>query len=341
VASRLKLALILVALACLVPAAAARAASGAYSTAAPTTTTSGADPGATAATIPTAHLNIRAKGLSGGRATILQRLKVVGHLAPFAPNQTVLMRVFRNGAVVRRRNVTPKKVSGSDSGVFGLAFRVKKDAHFRVTAYHALSAQLSEASAAPESFKVRFPGLHEGQRSPLVTLLNQLLRGKGYPASNSHRYDSSTARAVLAFRKVNGLHRTGATASSGIFRTLFRGGGGFHLKHPTAGHHVEADISRQVMVLASNGKAQWIFPVSSGKPSTPTIRGLFHFYRRTPGYNSLSMYYSVYFHGGYATHGYHSVPNYPASHGCLRSPIPVAHFIYNWISLGDPIYVYG
>jgi lipoprotein-anchoring transpeptidase ErfK/SrfK len=95
------------------------------------------------------------------------------------------------------------------------------------------------------------------------------------------------------------------------------------------------------MVLASNGKPQWIFPVSSGKPSTPTIRGHFHFYRRTPGYNSLSMYYSVYFHGGYATHGYHSVPNYPASHGCLRSPIPVAHFIYNWINLGDSIYVYG
>jgi lipoprotein-anchoring transpeptidase ErfK/SrfK len=53
------------------------------------------------------------------------------------------------------------------------------------------------------------------------------------------------------------------------------------------------------------------------------------------------MYYSVYFHGGYATHGYASVPTYPASHGCLRNPIPNAVFIYNWLDYGDVFYVYG
>ena len=34
-------------------------------------------------------------------------------------------------------------------------------------------------------------------------------------------------------------------------------------------------------------------------------------------------------------------PNYPASHGCLRAPIPDAVFIYNNISIGEPIYVYS
>jgi lipoprotein-anchoring transpeptidase ErfK/SrfK len=53
------------------------------------------------------------------------------------------------------------------------------------------------------------------------------------------------------------------------------------------------------------------------------------------------MYYSVYFHGGYATHGYHSVPTYNASHGCVRNPIPDSKFIYNWIHLGESIWVYG
>ena len=49
---------------------------------------------------------------------------------------------------------------------------------------------------------------------------------------------------------------------------------------------------------------------------------------------------SNYFIGGYAIHGYASVPNYAASHGCLRVPIPNAVSIYNWIDIGDPIYTY-
>ena len=32
--------------------------------------------------------------------------------------------------------------------------------------------------------------------------------------------------------------------------------------------------------------------------------------------------------------------DYPASHGCLRNPIPTASHIYNWIDIGDPIHVY-
>ena len=47
------------------------------------------------------------------------------------------------------------------------------------------------------------------------------------------------------------------------------------------------------------------------------------------------MYYSVYWHGGYAIHGYHSVPPYPASHGCVRNPIPESIFIYDWVKHRD------
>ena len=46
------------------------------------------------------------------------------------------------------------------------------------------------------------------------------------------------------------------------------------------------------------------------------------------------MYYSYYFYGGYAIHGYHSVPNYPASHGCLRTFIADQPEIYDRIFLG-------
>ena len=50
--------------------------------------------------------------------------------------------------------------------------------------------------------------------------------------------------------------------------------------------------------------------------------GKYRFYRKSPGYNAKGMYYSSYFVGGYAIHGFDPVPTYPASHGCLRIPDP-------------------
>ena len=52
------------------------------------------------------------------------------------------------------------------------------------------------------------------------------------------------------------------------------------------------------------------------------------------------MYYSTYFHNGQAIHGFSSVPNQPASHGCLRIPIANAIRVYNWLEFGDVIYSY-
>jgi len=96
-----------------------------------------------------------------------------------------------------------------------------------------------------------------------------------------------------------------------------------------------------VMSLIEGDRPVHTFHVSTGAPATPTIRGKFRFYMRQAGYNAKRMYYSVYFRGGYATHGYASVPNYNASHGCVRNPIPFSRFIYNWVEIGMPIYVYG
>jgi lipoprotein-anchoring transpeptidase ErfK/SrfK len=104
---------------------------------------------------------------------------------------------------------------------------------------------------------------------------------------------------------------------------------------------VEVDISKQVMALADNGRAVHTFHVSTGAAATPSDAGGYTFYSKDPGFNSVGMYYSAYYHGGEATHGYHSVPPYPASHGCIRNPIPDSIFIYNWIDLGMKIWVYN
>ena len=44
--------------------------------------------------------------------------------------------------------------------------------------------------------------------------------------------------------------------------------------------------------------------------------------------------------GAFAIHGYHSVPSYPASHGCVRIPIWVAPRVYSLIDYGTTVYVY-
>jgi hypothetical protein len=183
------------------------------------------------------------------------------------------------------------------------------------------------------------PSAHQGARGTAVRALQSRLSQLGYLIRVSGRFDGTTARAVLAFRKVNRYART-MNASSAVFKKLAAGGGGFKLRYPNAGKHVEFDWSRQVLVLARGGKPDKILHASSGKPSTPTVFGKFHFYSKTPGFNAHGMYYSNYFVGGYAIHGYESVPAYAASHGCIRIPIPSATSVYRWVSLGDTIYVY-
>jgi hypothetical protein len=171
-----------------------------------------------------------------------------------------------------------------------------------------------------------------------VRLFNNLLARLGYVNDQGKSFDSATARAVLAFRKVNRMSWN-SKATGKMFKKLAKGGGGYRVKHPGSGKHVELDISRQVLVLAKGGKTKEIYHTSTGAAATPTPTGTWRFYRKEAGYNNLEMYYSVYWNRGYATHGYKSVPNYPASHGCARNPIPDSKHIYNWIDLGDLMHV--
>ena len=144
---------------------------------------------------------------------------------------------------------------------------------------------------------------------------------------------------MIAFRKANGQERIGY-ASPADYSMVLKGQGAFKPKFPDAGYHVEYDWSRQVLAFVRNGRAVKTYHSSSGAPATPTVFGTFTFYRKEPGTNHLGMVQSNYFIGGYAIHGYKDVPVYPASHGCLRVPIPNAYQIDRQISLGMRIMVY-
>jgi lipoprotein-anchoring transpeptidase ErfK/SrfK len=120
---------------------------------------------------------------------------------------------------------------------------------------------------------------------------------------------------------------------------VLAGQGAWRVRHPRDGRHVEADLSKQVLVLVDGSRVHRIYHISSGKPSTPTVLGRFHVYRKDPGTNAHGMVHSSYFIGGYAIHGYADVPVYNASHGCLRVPIPDSWAIYSWLRIGDVVWV--
>jgi L,D-transpeptidase catalytic domain len=287
-----------------------------------------------------AEMSVRVKALRSGKRPALRRTTALGTLSPFVPGQRVRVEFVRNGRVVAGRRVGVHGTTGAQHGTFRLRSpRLVEPGRYWVRARKPATAEQAGVRAASRRFRLRFPSLTRGDRGRAVKLLNRLLRKRGYRSPKGRRFTATTGSAVLAFRKVNRMVPTWR-ATPVVLSRLLRGRGAVKLRYPRAGRHVEVDLRRQVMVLANGGKPRYTFHVSTGKWSTPTDRGHFRFYRRHPGYNSLRMLDSVYYNGGEAIHGFASVPTYPASHGCVRSPIPDARFIYNWVRLGMSIYVY-
>ena len=262
-------------------------------------------------------------------------VRVRGRINKAAAGETVRVEVFRKGKRRSRRNVRVGR-----RGRFATKVRVGVVGRYRIRAVHRRSKKVAAGTSNRVAISAIRGRARMGAGGPRVELLQKLLAKLGYAIPKTGRFDDATGRAVLAYRKVNRMRRVGS-ANRTIFKRLFAGRGAFRLKYPKAGKHVEADLSRQVLVLAKNGKPWRVYHTSSGKSSTPTVKGRFSFYRQDAGYNAKEMYYSSYFIRGYAIHGYKSVPTYPASHGCLRVPLANAVRIYQWISLGDPIFVYG
>ncbi len=290
-----------------------------------------------------ADVRIVLKNVNGNNVDVGSRVLGVGYVRPFVPNQEVRVWVAKANNVMTAKRQTIRRVRGKNQGRFKIrSKRLIEDGAYRVRAQKDASPNQEGFQAESRKVGVSYPDLDPGMRNNDVRLFNDLLAKQAYYTANGRSYGSATQRAVLAYRKVNRMART-YNATPSIFRTLANGNGGFKLEHPGAGKHVETDLSRQVMVLAAGGEAKHIFHISSGTPATPTIQGHHVFTRKQYGTNSLGMVHSVYFgptNRGYATHGYKSVPTYPASHGCLRNPIPNSLFIYNWIDIGDDIWVY-
>jgi hypothetical protein len=286
------------------------------------------------------QMTLKLERVGGTRSTVLagSRVRVRGMVGAFVPNEIVTVRVASNGQKVHAESVVMQE--GPDgSGTFVLSYRATRIGRLVVRAVHDPTPALGALDAVGRSVDVlpRRVGPDSGRAA--VRALQRRLRRLGYVVGARGAYDARTARAVLAFRKVTGMPRR-FDASSSVMRAIAHGAGWFRIRRPTHGRHIEADLSRQVIALISNGRVERIYPVSSGAPSTPTVRGAFRVYSKTPGTNAKGMVDSAYFSGAYATHGYPSVPAFPASHGCLRVPILDARSLFRWIRIGTRVDVY-
>jgi hypothetical protein len=260
---------------------------------------------------------------------LLDKVTAAGKVPGAAAGTQVTVTVEASG-----RTVDKKQVTTNATGGFSFPFAIDSCCNYSVT------ATSSGQSSPAQRFTVRVP--KHLRKGPITRLYNDSLLRQGFyiGRNSSSRFTLGSRLGTAAFRKVNNMARN-MEYKPIIFRKLLMGRGGFEPRFHS-GRHVEVDISRQVMVLINGDDVVATFHVSTGKSSTPTVQGTFHFYRKEPGTNSHGMYMSVYFIRGYATHGYPSVPMHEAaSHGCVRNPELFSVYIYNWIHLGDAIHVYN
>jgi len=159
------------------------------------------------------------------------------------------------------------------------------------------------------------------------------------------------AHALMAFRKVEGLARTGRPGPE-VDRALAQASRPGPLVPGGAPTRVEVDLRRQVLFLWVDGSLARILPVSTGSGQrycvqgrcevavTPT--GTFPVGRKVAGTDVGPLgplYYPMYFSHGVAIHGEPSVPAYPASHGCVRIPMESAAALFAQVPAGTPVYV--
>jgi L,D-transpeptidase catalytic domain/Putative peptidoglycan binding domain len=267
-------------------------------------------------------------------AAPFQQILVRGRVRPYVAGENVTLYVLRRGKVTKRIQAPVRR-----GGRYSIPVQLVKQGLFRLVIKHAGSPLQQKFKTKSKRVTVVDWQAGEGERGTKVLMLQRGLHKLGFSVPVTGYYDWLTSTAVNAFRKTNGMGRDGYALKS-VYAKVLRGEGAYELRYPKAGKHVEFDWSRQVLVLADKGKPFRVYHTSSGTPATPTVFGTYRFYLQTPGTNSKGMVHSSYFIRGYAIHGYASVPNYPASHGCLRVPIPNASSIFGWIDIGDPIYLY-
>jgi peptidoglycan hydrolase-like protein with peptidoglycan-binding domain len=198
--------------------------------------------------------------------------------------------------------------------------------------------------------------------SETARLQERLLELGFWVQSVDGNYGLTTRQAVMAFQKFLGLTADGVVGPETAH----------YLTHLTerprgrsdAGTLVEVDKSKQLLFFVIDGRTEWILNTSTGtevpyerpnsndpeiieRGSSVTPTGLFNVDRERPeGWwegDLGEIYRPKYFIGGVAVHGSNSIPNYPASHGCVRVSVPAMDWIWEneLMPMRSPVWVHG
>jgi lipoprotein-anchoring transpeptidase ErfK/SrfK len=161
-------------------------------------------------------------------------------------------------------------------------------------------------------------------------------------------YGLTTTQAVMAFEKYMGFEadgkvdqRTADALTTMNLRPIARA---------NSGTLVEVDKAKQLLYFVIDGRTDWILNTSTGDGEayieedknspgemisgvSDTPSGLHKVDRERPeGWwegDLGEIYRPKYFVGGVAVHGSNSIPNYPASHGCVRVSVPAMDWIWD------------
>jgi hypothetical protein len=148
----------------------------------------------------------------------------------------------------------------------------------------------------------------------------------------------STAQLAAAGAAVADMNAEGEVRVGGFFR-------GFTLR--AGAQRVEVSLKNQWLKGWQGNRLVIETKISSGRNGAPPAgefragpyRSKLHF---SSLYNNAPMPWSVQINRHIFIHGFSSVPDYPASHGCIRMPLRggnAARFFYEWVLSGTPVSV--
>lgn len=199
--------------------------------------------------------------------------------------------------------------------------------------------------------------LQSGSKGKRTLALQQALHDQRYDAGEPDgKLGLKTTQAIWAFQALHGLAADGVV--NPLLETAVLARTPQPMLRPQLGPtHTEVDLTRQVLIVFRDGQPTLVTHVSSGSGNAycedtdhgkncgdaVTPVGVFRFIRRIKGVRHADLgklYDPVYFKGGYAVHGAPSVPNHPASHGCVRIPMTISDYFQTLVNDGDPIEVF-
>jgi photosystem II stability/assembly factor-like uncharacterized protein/lipoprotein-anchoring transpeptidase ErfK/SrfK len=155
--------------------------------------------------------------------------------------------------------------------------------------------------------------------------------------------DYRTSQALMAFQAWNGLSRDGVAGVTTRTK-LAKASAPVPRSTGTGGHSVQVYRSKGVALCVDNGTLVRAVHCSTGRSGLETTAGTWSVYLKSTMFYSKEysswMPYASFFHNGEGLHGYEDVPAYPASHGCVRLPMPEAPWVYGFAYMGATVYVY-